>query len=91
MELDLSAVVTDKITEEGVCPITTGNMVCANVAGNLRNLLKQADPEGYALYRSTKYPDGDGSATAETRVEALRFLFDRSRDLLAPHYLSSGG
>jgi len=86
---NLTDVVHERITEDGVMPITTGNVVAATVRENLRMLLKRADPEGYEQYRLLRYPNGEGSDTQETRVASMRFLFDRSRDLLTPFYLHS--
>jgi hypothetical protein len=87
--MKLTDVVLDKVSEAGVLPITAGNVVSAQVRDGLRAILKQYDEEGYALYRATKYPTGEGSDTPETRLAATRFLFDRTRDLLTTHYLSS--
>ncbi len=87
--LDLNDVVSSKLTETGVEVVTKGTIACANVREVLRSLLKTADAEGYALYRTTKYPAGAGSDTPESRLAATRFLFDRARDLLVPHYVSA--
>jgi len=88
-EFDLNQVAGDKLTPEGVQPITVGAVICSQAREQFRSLLKVAAPERYEEYRSIKYPAGDGSATQETRVAATRFLFDAARDLLAPHYVST--
>lgn len=88
--MDLNEVVTEHLTEEGVQPITMGAVACAQLRNQMRALLKIADAEGYAAYREIKYPGGKGSATPETRLAATRYLFDRSRDLLVPHYVQAG-
>lgn len=85
--LDLNEVVSSKLTETGAEVVTMGTIACANVRGLLRSLLKVADAEGYAEYRALKYPVGEGSDTPESRRAATRFLFDRTRDLLVPHYV----
>lgn len=87
--LDLNTIVGDKMTPEGVTPITQGAAICASLRENLRQLLAAADPESYAEYRKIKYPAGEGSDTPESRLEATRFIFDRVRDLLLPHYVST--
>ena len=87
--MNLNEVVADVITAEGVQPITVGAQVCACVRENLRAFVRAADPDSYAQYRSIKYPEGLGSDTLETRREATRFIFDRARDLLVPHYVPS--
>ena len=87
--MKLTDVVSDKVSESGVQPITVGHVVSAQVREGLRAILKQYDEEGYAQYRAIKYPEGEGSDTPETRVAATRFLFDRSRDLMATYYLST--
>jgi hypothetical protein len=85
--LDLTEAVSSRMTEDGVETVTVGSVACANVRCQLRTLLKVADAEGYAEYRAVKYPAGEGSDTPETRLAATRFLFDRARDLLTPHYV----
>lgn len=87
--MDLNEVVSSKLTGTGVEVVTVGTIACNNVRGLLRSLLKTADAEGYAEYRALKYPAGGGSDTPESRVAATRFLFDRARDLLVPHYVSA--
>ena len=87
--MKLNEVVTEKMGPEGVQQITAGAVMCAQVRSGLRAVLKQHDPEGYALYRSIKYPTGEGSATPETGMAATKFLFDQVRDLLVPHYVST--
>lgn len=87
---DLNQIVADKMTETGVTPLTAGNLVSAHVRESLRSVLKAHDPDGYAMYKAIKYPGGpenESSATAETRLAATRFLFDRTRDLLLPYYM----
>lgn len=86
----LDDVVNNQVTPDGVRPITAGNVISAEIREGLRQLLKRHDPEGYALYRKTKYPNGDeAGSTDETAKAATRILFDRARDLLVPYYLSS--
>jgi hypothetical protein len=85
--IDLNEIVSSRITSEGVETVTMGTVACANFRDQARALLKSADSAGYAEYRSTKYPAGEGSATPETRLAATSFLFDRVRDLLVPHYV----
>lgn len=87
--MNLDEIVHEKLTLEGVTPITQGAVVCATVRENLRNLLKLADPKGYARYKAIKYPNGEGSDTDHSRLAATSFLFDRARDLLLPHYVST--
>lgn len=87
-QIDLDTVLGVTETNDGsVLPITIGSQVCATVRENLRALIQASDPEGYAQYRAIKYPGGDGTDTPETRIEATRFIFDRARDLLVPHYI----
>lgn len=86
---DLSEVVTDKVTESGILPITVGMIVSAQVRDGLRAVLKRFDQPGYEQYRAIKYPTGSGSDTPATRLAATRFLFDRARDLLTAHYVST--
>ena len=86
---DLNDVVTSDVTEDGVKTITKGVIVCAQVREGLRNVLKDFDPEGYATYRTIKYPAGKGSNTEETGRAATAFLFTRTGELLTPHYLST--
>lgn len=90
-QIDLNQVTGDKLTPDGVQPITVGAVICAQAREQFRSLLKAAAPERYEEYRSIKYPAGNGSATPETRLAATRFLFDAARDLLAPHYVSTAG
>jgi len=87
--VDLNEIVTERLTEDGVQPITMGAVACGQIRAQIRAVLKVADAEGYAAYRALKYPAGEGSATPESRLAATRFLFDRARDLLTPHYVSS--
>lgn len=89
--MKLTDVVSDKITESGIQPITVGHVLSAQVRDGLRAILREYDEEGYAQYRATKYPTGEGSDTPETRLAATRFLFDRTRDLMTTHYLSTKG
>jgi hypothetical protein len=88
-QLDLNRIVGDVLTDKGVQPITVGAQVCACVRDNLRSLVRAADPESYIEYRRIKYPAGEGSDTLETRQEATRYLFNRARDLLVPHYVKT--
>jgi hypothetical protein len=87
MKINLNQVISSVPTAEGVTVITAGSLLCAQARNNLRNLLKDTDPEGYAEYRKIKYPDGRGSETHETCVAATRFIFARAGELLAPHYV----
>lgn len=89
MKIDLNDVVATKVSAEGVLAVTKGALIGAAIREGLRGLLKDADPEGYALYRATKYPAGEGSDTVSTRLAATRFLFDRARDVFAAHYVSA--
>jgi len=89
MKVDLNDVVDTKEIDGTVVMITKGTIACSNTVMLLRDTLKLSDPEGYNTYRAVKYPAGEGSATPETRVAAIRFLFDRVRDLLIPHYVPS--
>jgi hypothetical protein len=84
--LDLNAVIKTTVTEEGVSAITRGAVVCAQVREGLREIIRAGDPEGYAAYRVMKYPGGEGTDTPATRIAATRFLFERARDILVPHY-----
>jgi hypothetical protein len=84
---DLNEVVATQVTEDGVDIRTRGQLLCARVREDIRHLIKHCDPEGYQLYRGIKYPQGDKSDTDVTRVEATKFLFNRVRDLLVPHYV----
>lgn len=86
---NLTTVVGDQITQDGVMPVNVGQVLCAEIREGLRRVLKTYDPEGYALYRATKYPAGEGSETTETCQAATRILFDRTRDLLVPFYLTT--
>lgn len=86
---DLNEVIGTRLNDEGVGALTRGMIICAQVRDNLRDLLQHVDEPGYAKYRKIKYPYGEGSDTNETRVEATRFLFDRARDTLIPHYVPS--
>jgi len=89
-QFDLNQIVNDKITDDGIQPITVGAVICAQAREQFRSLLRAAAPERYEEYRSVKYPSGSKeSATPETRLAATRFLFDAARDLLAPHYVST--
>jgi hypothetical protein len=89
--VNLNEVVTNQVSENGVQPITAGAVIFAQVRDGLRSVLKHHDEEGYAQYRAIKYPTGEGSDTAEARLAATRFLFDRVRDILLPHYVSTKG
>jgi hypothetical protein len=87
--IDLTEVVGSKLTEDGVLAVTHGAAIGLNVRENLRGLLKHTDPDAYAKYRAIKYPDGEDSATRETRLAATRHLFNAVCDLLEPHYISA--
>jgi hypothetical protein len=86
---DLNEIIGTRLNEDGVGTLTRGMIICAQVRDNLRDLLQHVDEPGYAEYRKLKYPFGEGSDTDETRIKATAFLFDRSRDTLLPHYVSS--
>jgi hypothetical protein len=88
--MDLNEVIGSLVSENGVASLTRGAVLSAQVREGLRNILKSADPEGYNTYREIKYPQGPGSDTSESRLAATRFIFDRARDLLVQHYVSSG-
>ena len=87
--MNLNEVVTNQVSENGVQPITAGAVIFAQVRDSLRSVLRHHDEEGYGQYRVIKYPSGEGSDTLETRLAASRFLFDRVRDVLLPHYVST--
>jgi len=89
--VDLNEEVNIKITADGVQAITRGAVLCQGTTTILRQMLKDTAPESYALYRSTKYPAGEGSDTTESRLAATRLLFDLVRDLLTAHYVPSKG
>ncbi len=86
---DLNEIIGTRLNDDGVGNLTRGMVICAQVRDNLRDLLQHTDEPGYAQYRKIKYPYGEGTDTDETRVAATRFLFDRTRDILVPHYVSS--
>jgi len=89
-QLDLNEEVTSKLSADGVAVITTGTVLLSQTCERFRSLLKAAAPESYAAYREIKYPGGlTENATDETRLAATRFLFDATRDLLSPHYVSA--
>ena len=89
-EFDLNAVVATKLTLEGVSVVTQGAVIGAAVREGLRTLLRAADPQGYAQYKTLKYPGGKAAgSTPESQLAATRFLFDRTRDLLESHYVPS--
>lgn len=88
-ELDLNAMAGSRMDENGVEVILVGSVINARIRHQLRQLLKEADPEGYSLYRDLKY-DQEGETSQEQGVASTRFLFDRTRDLLTPYYTPSG-
>lgn len=88
-DLDLNALAGSRMDENGVEVILVGSVINARIRHQLRQLLKEADPEGYSLYRDLKY-DQEGETSQEQGVAATRFLFDRARDLLTPYYQPSG-
>ena len=90
-QVDLHAVVSTVLTEDGITNVTQGTVACDHLRTLLSDLLKAADPEGYAEYRKLKHPACNGKGTLEDRRAATRFLFDRARDLLVPHYLPAKG
>lgn len=81
-KIKLNTVIADKLTADGVQPVTLGGVIGVAIRDQLRGLLKSMDPEGYAEYRKLK-DSGDAG------VVAMRFLFDRTRDLLSPLYISA--
>lgn len=88
MTVPLDTVLADHVSPDGVTPLTAGAVLCVEVRQGLRRVLKAHDPEGYATYQKLKYPEGkDAGTSAEHRLDATRFLFDRVRDLLLPHYI----
>jgi len=87
--VDLNQKVSEKMTPSGLKTITTGAVVCAQVRQGLRAVLKNHDAEGYDQYRAIKYPTGPKSDTPESRLAACRFLFERARDILLPHYITT--
>ena len=84
--MDLNEVVGTVMDENGIDNLVVGNCLCSNVSENLRRLLRQFAPLSYDEYRKVRYPGGEGTDTLETRRESVRFLFDTTRDLLAPYY-----
>lgn len=88
-QIDLHKLMGDHTTMDGVTTFTVGTMICANIGDQLRALLKQADPDGYQKYRQLKYPDGPNSLTNASAQAAMRFVFERTAQLLLPHYVSS--
>jgi hypothetical protein len=89
-QMNLNEVVGTIMDENGIDNVTVGNATCATVSENLRGLLRAFDEPSYAKYREIRYPGGEGTDTLETRRDSVRFLFDASRDLLAPHYKPTG-
>lgn len=91
MELDLNEVVSSVTGKDGVVALTKGVIITEQLRSMLRNFLKVADPKGYEMYRSIKYPEGGGSRTDATDRAAVKFVFQRCGELAAEHYVSRRG
>jgi hypothetical protein len=81
METTLNTVLADKLTNEGITPVTLGAVLGSTMREGLKQFLKTLDPSGYAEYRKLK-----DVGTPEAKIAATKFLFDRTRDLLLVHY-----
>lgn len=79
-------VVHTHVDEDGVNDLTAGFVIGSRFREQLRAVLKEFDPKAYADYKAIKYPNGEGSDTAETRKASHRFLFDAVRDATCKRY-----
>lgn len=61
----------------------------ARIRNVIRDQLKMACPDLYADYRKIRYPGGDGTDTDATHAQSVVFLFDKAREIIAPHYVKT--